>query len=634
MFLDNVKSVVDSLQTQQIISKMNIRKERGELTTRAEYQEQMAESMFSLHQAGGKATYSPTVMPLGRAYSELINKNFEDMAYDLTVIFAEMSNLYEVINNHRDYYRKNSRESIRMVNQLESNLEKAKIEAGSDNVFNQVRVNNFSDRSTAIAGDHPEISQMYYDTRSDKVRFRTEDLLIDNTNRRLVLQSTASQPVPISVISIIETETSSSLYDLRIRDVNLKDILREEATTWFFSVNSEDSLDSVSLALNIDLGDKKEVNTFRLEVNNKNPVELTELSYLDELGMRQQMVFEGEIIKDSYILSFPTVIARDFKLVLRQYSSVLMSYDANSNSYGIEDLQRIENIPHQGSLVEDIVREELTNPTVKKIIVPESLKIENKRTLYNFTIGIKEIECTKDDLSDYGIFVGKELAFFNSNMIALDTSEEVPNQTHKMTKEIMPVAAIEHSLMIKEYDGSENLVRTRELDILPLSKDKVEVEALLFNTHKRTLALRFLGHLTSGDGSNIQIYRDGELLVRGSDWRFSDRIDTGDDGDSNILPNQEQTLVQILDSDEVIGYSYYYASYTPRFLAEPNRITYDKSFKYNGQKAVELDSTIYGTFIQNIKVYPKVIVRPLAKEIPVTPIVYNLQILAREVLNV
>lgn len=629
--MNEVSSLIESVQSNKIIQKIEKKKKTGEIRGEEEYKNELKFQLMNIRNLGAKSYFNFIGIPYSRAYSEYLNTAFEEILLDLEVAFFEASNLYAKILAHDTFFAKTIDEIERLIKRARVEIEQAEIETGSSNAYSKVITNNFSNNSDRVLPQNKYYNQLYFDKRSGSKVGKVDDAEIKTDENLLCLPRYVSSDVSISSVNIIETETTSSDYDFQKVNSDINEVLSDSVgSTWFYNIASEKRLERASLALEIDMGDRKEVNSFSFVPSSITSMEIQSISYVNENGDTVDLIPDSIVSSEKISLHFPKIITSRLKIILNQYSNQIIRYDKNSSAFSLEDLQRDKDISPEESMLADILKIEISDPTVKNIISGSSNKRRDIRTIYNYMFGISSISCSNSEYKPYGLYVSKQIPLRNLSLLSLQDDAEIDTFTSKDTGLAMPSGSIEYYLYKVDYDGTGRLMSTKEISVLPLNKEQVEGERLFFSASARILPLRFIAHTSAGDGSHVKLYRNGEELIRGIDWRFAERIDVLDDSDHRILPGKEETKIEILHSSVMLRHGIYYADYQPRFKLEENRKTLDKGTMYLPSGALSFPLDIMGTRIEKSHVFMKAIMRSNKREVTSSPRLHSYKLLVKE----
>ena len=631
-FMSDIGSVIQTIQSNKILEKLEKRKESGEIRTEADFRAEMKRELIAIRSNDTASTFKFIGIPYDRAYSEYLNSAFDGILLDLEVAFFEVNNLFSKIASHDVFFEKTLTEIEKLTVKLEEAVEASAIEAGLDTAFNKVVSNKFADNTDKILEGNKFFHELYFDKRLREKVTKQHDAEVNTNKRALELAKFTNNDVAISAVNIIETETSSSEYDIQMASSNISNVLSDSSSeAWFFNVNSEENLqEGASLALEIDMGDKKKINSFRIKPNAETPMYLEAISYQDEADNTVSLFSTPELIEEEKVVSFPTAIGRRFKIVFKQYTSYLMEYNKNASKYTLEDLQSPKQISPTLDMVSGIVSSEISDPVIKNIIGLTGNQIEDNRTLNNYVFSFERISVGFSDFKEYGVFISKERELKTATLIGIESDSEIAQFQHKISDGLMDFGSIEYSLFKTDFNGVGKRLRTKEFNILPLGSQEVRGEKLNFTSSDKVLPLRFLSHLSDGDGSSVVLYRDGVELLRGVDWRFAKRLNISNDADSFLESGLDSTQIEILNANTVIEHSSYTANYTPRYMVEELRETVDNGLIYLPSGAVSFASDVFGERIEYSKLFLKIIIRSNTNQVSASPSIKDYKILIKE----
>ncbi|RLF04390.1 MAG: hypothetical protein DRJ64_07010, partial [Thermoprotei archaeon] len=187
-----------------------------------------------------------------------------------------------------------------------------------------------------------------------------------------------------------------------------------------------------------------------------------------------------------------------------------------------------------------------------------------------YIFAFKNISCGLSLYKDTGYFTSKSYSKEKPGLIALDSSEVIPEIHNEETSTDEKMASFEYGIVKKNYNDAGELIESSSFPILPVGTQEIEKERLFFTGNNKFAKLRFLGHKSDNTADGILIYRNDVLLVRGVDWRFVDRADPLNNADDTLKPNLHSTRIEILHSPDVIRTGIYTGGYVPRYIEEPN----------------------------------------------------------------
>lgn len=605
-----IPSLVSSLQSNKILQKIKKQKEEGLFRNETEYNDELKRQLIDITNKENKPVFAFTPIANGLAYSEYINKAMDDISLDLEVAFSELNYLFNKVASHQSFYDKTVTEIQSLINKLERNLESIEIEASLDTIYNKVSYDSFLDKSKRLALDSIAASEAYYDDRQE-VKTKAETLAEVNTNNgELSLPKFSEKLVGISDISIITTETTVSDFDIQIPGVTTANLINQDSSSiWSYNILTKSRLTApATLSLEINLGDKKEINQLSISPNANIPCIVKSISYYNENGEEISLDLPEETLTEDRLYSFPKVIAKRLKLKLEQDRNKLIPYDLNAETISLGDLQRDTNLDANLLSISSNVNDQIRDPNIKNILGISQNSITDKVLLNNYVFSLSSIKVSLSDFRGKGIYVSKPVRFKKPSLVGLEATHNIPDILDLLTTETMPSGSIEYSLIKKDYDKESKLLRSQGFNVLPIGQARVLNERLYFDIHK-ILPLRLLGHKSNGDASNIKIFRNGEELILGADWVFPGREIQVDLEAYTLALTETETLVQILHSDEQILNGTYYAEYTPRYVLNATENVTDKNIRYLESGATMHTMDYFGVEVAYSEVMTKIIIR-------------------------
>lgn len=606
--LDKVGSLLSSLQGNQILKKLTKQKDEGFYRNELEFKQALKSNLLDIAAAQDEPLYVPTPIIPGIAYSEAFNNNISDVLLDLEVLFEEVNYLFSKIKSHEIFFERSVVESEILLKKLEQSLESAKVEAGADNAFNKIYHNSFIDASNKIDFTNPEAKEFYYDF-SLKRRTLLENLCpVDPKQGKISLPKFNSVKVNIAEAKILTTETTVSDYEISFPGNNLRNILTESLLdSWSHSILTTKQLkESARLVLQLDLGDIKEFNSITIGPNAAEPIYIDEIYTVDALGIKHSFNIEKSLISETTTYYLPKTISRAIYVSFKQESNKVIPHNP-AEPISLAELQRDPALPLTVDSISGQIKESIKDPSIKNILGLERVSLSDSVLVYLYAFSLQSIIVSNDNFKNKGIYVSKPETFTNLRQLGLYTKDFTPTAIHWQTGEEIPAGVIEYRIFKKDFNASGNLIKTSTMDILPVGTSIVDSERILFE-ESNTQALRFIAHKADGDGSNVEIYRNGELLIRGVDWRFKTRQSI-DPFDPMIDVNETKTIIELTQTADQVYNGVYLAKYIPRFIMQPELVVIDNGVRFLENCSIITPGITYGQEVVDSDVYVQIIVR-------------------------
>lgn len=608
--IKEIPSLIGTLQSNRILQKTQQRQNNGEFRSQTEFNEALRRGLIQVTQNENKPTFNYTAITSGPAYSEYINGAMDQISLDLQVAFSEINYLFAKIASHESLFGRTVQEIQNLINKLERQLESVEIEASLDTVFNRVAYDSFLNKSKRMSLQHPLSSELYFDDREDEKIDQNSFADIDIRTGILALPKFSSDSVDIAEVTIVATETTVSDYDIQIPGITTDNLLSTvESDIWSYNILTTNRLKNPAvLVLEIDLGDKKEINQFFMSPNASIPALLDSISYEDQTGADIQLDIQPRTLSEDVLFTFPTVIARRLKVRLRQDRTKILPFDLNSQNVSLDDLQRDPTLPVTIDSITQNIQDQINDPSIKNSLGLQENRLQNQILLNNYVFSLNSIQIGLSDYKSKGVYVSTPVQGQKVSLLGFEAESHINEVIDIQTQLPMPSGSVEYSLVKKDYAADGRLMRTSSFNILPLGVSEVTNERLFFN-NSSTVTLRLLAHKDDGDASGVKIYRNGEELVLGVDWRFPDRQTPSNPGDNFLEISANQTRVQILHTDEQILNGVYYAEYSPRYAMQPDISVFDKGIRYLENGATVHPLEYFGEEILYSDIFVKTIIR-------------------------
>lgn len=606
--LNDIGSLVRSLQSNKILQKIAKKKDQGFFKSELEYREIIKNNLIDITTVQDSPLYIPQFFSPGIAYSEILNSNIEDIILDLEVIFSEINFLFSKIKSHEVFFERTINEAEILLNKLEQSIETAKVETSADNAFNKIFHNTFIDASNKIDFSNVIAKELYYDTILGKRATFEELCFIDIKQGKLVLPKIAGKKVDISEARILTTESTVSDYNISFPGNDISNILNpSNVQSWSYSIISKKALsESAKLVLVLDFGDLKEINGITINPNATEPIYLDDIYTIDDLGIKHSIDFSKGLIAESKTFLFKRLLTKAVYLAFKQDQNRIIPHNP-LEPISLAELQRDNTLPLNIDTITGQIQECIKDPSIKNILGLNSKRLADSQLVYVYNFSIASVEVTNDDYKDIGIYISKKEEFNNLRNLGLYVQDYIPMATHWQSGLDMLSGSIEYNLFKKSYGSNGGLVTNSLIPILPIGTTKVNNERLYFE-NSTDATLRFRAHKTDGDGSSVNIYRNGELLIRGIDWKFKNR-QSASVSDHMVAVSNNITTIELMHTADQIYNGVYWAEYIPRFIAEPEVIIFDNGVRFLENCSIIIPNTIYGQEVVRSEIYVQIIIR-------------------------
>lgn len=625
---NEIPSLIATIQSNEVLRKVAKQKEKGYFKSEEEYSGEMRAQLVAAAQRDGGALFSFRPLVPGVAYPEYINKSVEDIVSDLNVVFSELSYLFSKIRSHEIFFERTNDEVQNLLTKLEMQLEATQIEAGLGNVYNKIHHDSFLDASSILSLNHLKANELFYDKREKREVLPTTLSEMNTKTGDLTIQKFSDESLRIAGINIVSSETTVSDFDIQLPSATTQNLVSDSPSdTWSYQVLTRKKLkEPAKLVLDIDLGDKQEVNQMLISPNAGIPVLFSEVSYENESGETIEVESDLGVLSTDKLITFPTVIARRFKISMSQDKMEDMPFDATGQVTTLQDLQRDPSLSLNISSISQQVAEQVKDPGINNILGLKQNAVHNNILLNKYTFSLASIKIGVSNYKNRGDFVSKPIETAPVSLVGLNAAEVIGEVRDAQTGQMMPSASIEYSVVKKDY-SKERMLRTQDFCILPPGETEVSCELMFFGESK-TQALRFIGHAQDGDASSVKIFRNGEELILGIDWRFQDRRDVLDTESFILKENLFTTRVTILQTEEQIENGVYYAGYSPRYTSLES--SFENGVTYLKSGVTKHALTFAGEDILRSEIFAKIILRNLTNAGSSSPRVQYYRLLLKE----
>lgn len=578
-YLENFPSLMAAVQGNLLVNRVDKMRQTGEIQTEAEYKEALQELLSNISTVEYKPTFEYIRINPDISSSEHINYMFDLARDDLSSLFTELNNIFVIIKAHDGIFKDKFLDEMHFtLKELENKAENLAIINDPTNMFDNVFVNTFSGENFSLERTSPEAKRLLFDKR--KAIDITDQSLgyINNKEEILSLPLLSEQGVPFIRADIIKSDTTVSEVNVSSEDSDIDYLLDEDiSSSWIYNILSLKPLKTgAELVLELDLGDKQEINYLVVHPIADFPMFLDTIEYQDINNNIQTLpdtTYFNKVIDKPVRITFPDIIAKKITIKLLQFSSGLFDYDRNRPRYVFDDLKRNPELKERGpSLLTDGIKESIQDPDLLGVIPLESKNEESFQTYYQYVFGFKFISAGLSTYRDNGYFISRGYSKESLGLIGFEADAVIPTYFNEEVAEDQDIGSLEFDLTKKDYDGLGNPVGVLEFPVLPIGVSEVKNERLFFTEIQPVVSLRFLAHDSNNKGSDIVLYRNGLELIRGVDWRFFDRVNPLDDADNNIKPEAVSTRIEILHDSNIVKTGKYLSDYIPRYIKEPNGV--------------------------------------------------------------
>lgn len=585
-YIDRFSSLIPAIQGNKVIRRIEEMRERGEIQTEAEYNAALQKVLSTLSTTEFKPTFEYTPIVPDISSSEHFNEMMDMIRDDLEVMFIEINNIFAAIKAHDILFRDKLLDELHFtLSELEDQVESLSIVGDTQNSFDEVFLNSFNGENFAIDRSGEFGNEILFDNAKEE-RIKDEELVfIDAEEKVATLPLSEQQDISFVEASVKTAETTTTEKDIQLVDSDINSIIDIESNaSWTYNILKEKPLkEGAKLSVELDLGDKREINFLRLHPISDFPMLLEKIQYVN---INNNIVdlpddsFFNRVLDTPVRITFPDVIAKKIILKLSQASSVLFDYDNNRPSITFDDLKRKTSLERSVSILSENIKNTIEDPDLLGVtpLTPETLESFTVYNLYIFAF--KNVSAGLSGYKDNGHFVSKAYKKNSVGIVGIDTEEVIPEVFDEEAGVNADVASFEYNIVKKDYNNKNEVIDSREFPVLPLNTVSVKNERMHFKGSKKLIPLRFLGHKSDNTGLNIKLKRNNVDLTRGVDWRFSDRLDQLNDSDSNLKPGLTETKIEILHDSDLITRGTYTAEYTPRYIDEPNTEVEERGVKY------------------------------------------------------
>ncbi len=581
MALEQFPTLIPTLQSTKIIDFLEELRENGEIDSDIEYTDLLKKLLTEI--TSDSSTFVPLFKRVpfkaGRSASALYNFQLDQLHRDIEVIFLELANISTVLKSHSEVIKDKYIDQIRFtLKDLKTKIDNLQVIKSSSSGLSDVSYSTFTDAGQLLPRSDSDASALYQD--SQKLTFIQDSQLglVDRNEEVLSLPLDNGNEIPFLKVDIDRTNTTVSEKDINLTDSGPENILDSQlGSFWYYNVLTKEALpNGAQLTLHLDLGDKKEVNSLTLESISEFPMYIENIQYIDEFDVIRSLEtdLDNRTLAGSRKFVFTPVFLRKVIVTLKQFNVSFFSLDKNAPSFTIDDLKRNTSLQPNVALLSDSIQASVEDPNVQAVLpIAQPLPLQYE-VYHHYTFGMDNAFMGTDIYNNDGYFVTKPVEVIRLGQVALEVEEIIRDFHDEDLDDEFLSGSLEYELIKKDFNGKGDLIGTVALPLLPLGQLIIENERLFFSSSRNIISLRFPGHTTDYDASNVIIFRNNQELVRGVDWRLANRSNPGDDSDSLVATLERTTRIEILHADNVIANGIYTVRYTPQHILNPEAEIY------------------------------------------------------------
>ena len=614
-YINSFASLIPALQGNRAIRKVEKMRQTGEIQSEQEYADMLAEILAEISGGQYKPTFKYRPFLPGYSSSETYNLMLSEIRDDLEVAFIELNNIFSVVQAQTFLLRDKALNDLYYsVEQLETESSRLAIIANPDNAFKGADFNTFAGDTYLLSRLEAFARETFYDRRDDVAILDDDIVSFDVEQELIALPLSRESQIEFSEISVIETQTTGSDFNIELIDSNISAIKTINNTkSWIKNILKQSNLaDGAELVLNVDLGDKRLVNYLFIKPVSDFPSILKSISYINENNQEITLdanAYFGMSLSSSVKIPFDDIVARRFIIKLQQESSVLFSYDPLAGELSLDDVRRNTSLVPNAQIIKDQLATDISDIDMVGVLAVSDKTKPKTEVVYKYTFGFTEISTGLAAYKSKGFFISKAYRKETPGLIAIESSEVNSEYLDISANVSALVGSFEYDIIKKDYNAKNELIHSREFPILPIGSEQVTNERLPFSGTREVVSLRFLGHKRNGSGENIKVFRNNVELTRGADWVFEDRRDVLDLSDETIKQDIFQTRIRILHSKDVIANGIYVCNYVPRYISEPDSVITDRGVVFLSTSATEHSAKANGGEISYSDIYVKIAIR-------------------------
>jgi hypothetical protein len=545
-YLDRFKSTMPAVQGRQILKLLNGMKDRGTITSVAEYNAKLQELTEHLKGTNPQPIFNYFAAEVGEAISsDTFNAMVEAATFDLEAAFQEADNVSDVLDLHKTLYKLTVLKALeKAVKDLEKTISLYEFFNRDYNGFTQAQFNTFNEiegmsskRTDADAGS------LFYDFNKREDVRETEDCQIDLLGEQLVLPANSFEELKVIDVTLVDdADTTVPVRDTQYATSGLQNIRdQRKHTYWLYPVLVSDPIvGGVKIKIKLDLGGIRELNSVSIEPACPFPMILEKIEYIGEDSLTRTITFDSTIDSDvSYSLGGIETQFLSLTFVQETVESAVYHRDPADNMWDRvwgNDADAEEPDPLSFDRILKFLTAEIPDAYIREVLDIPTTSQDERVDAHQYTFGFDNIRINLTKYRSRGLFVGKKFTANSVGLLGLRASED--NPTVQMGNISYPQFAFEYYVVKYDYDSGGGFVSKETIPILPVEDGGAIQHERLFPVFTATgssvpnvTMLRFTPDVGSGDpvltknltdtlviGDGTLETHDYEVLVEGDDW--------------------------------------------------------------------------------------------------------------------
>lgn len=482
-----------TLQSKQIEAEVYAEKDRGEITTPAQFRAEFQSRLRALLESDDQLRFSfREFLVDSKKSSELMTGMFGLLLDDLTALFGEINQQAELIDRQASILKENVLAGLRgALNEAEREVLLFEELNGVFNGLTVGLVENFRSTSGRLSRNTPGAEEMYSDPKRG-VRISAElDMPVEPNVGGLVLPAKTQDTV---VFSLIQDQTSSDVRalaeafaiaseiepstesDFRIESTgNISNVIdRTTGTFWLKRIVKKAPLPGgAKLALTLHLGTSRPINFIEIQPISNFSLEIVGIYAMNPTGSLTKIDIGTTIVTEPTRLFFREI----------ECSKILVSFSQKSSTLQEVTQQNVVSIAHK----------------------------------YEF--GLDNILAGRISYQDLGVYVSKPVLAKKISKIRLRTKESqsmADIDDLSSAPELGTAPAIEYWVHVREYDQNDSVTYMNILPICPVNKTEIKERILIDGTGLASTMFAIY--------EDLAVWRNGVELVQNVDYEIVNEI--------------------------------------------------------------------------------------------------------------